>query len=70
MRFVLPYPAIIADSLNNFAQIDELINVGSSAAFQNNHSAEDQQSEETKGPAAGNSRMLKIFMTDGIQQVS
>lgn len=61
--------SIRADSSDNFVQIDELINVGSSAAFQNNYSAEDQQSEETKGPAAGNSRMLKVFLTDGIQQV-
>lgn len=44
------------------------MNVGSSAAFSKSFS-DDEESVPIRGPPAGNTRMLKLFLTDGRQQV-
>jgi hypothetical protein len=44
--------------------------VGSSAGFKSNFPADDDENIPMKGPSAGSSRMLKMFLTDGRQQVS
>ena len=43
--------------------------MGSSAGFKSNFPVDDDESIPVKGPSAGSSRMLKMFLTDGRQQV-
>lgn len=57
------------DLILPFQQVDEIVNVGSSAAFRSNLTANDEEKELLRGPTAGNTRMLKLYLTDGRQQV-
>ena len=43
--------------------------MGSSAGFKSNFPVDDNENIPLKGPSAGSSRMLKMFLTDGKQQV-
>eukprot|EP00596_Hydrurales_sp_CCMP1899_P009093 CAMPEP_0119048500 /NCGR_PEP_ID=MMETSP1177-20130426/59253_1 /TAXON_ID=2985 /ORGANISM="Ochromonas sp, Strain CCMP1899" /LENGTH=173 /DNA_ID=CAMNT_0007024477 /DNA_START=45 /DNA_END=562 /DNA_ORIENTATION=+ len=47
-------------------QVDEIVNIGSSA---NRNTADDDDEVVIKAPAAGSSRMLKLYLTDGIQKI-
>jgi hypothetical protein len=49
-----------------FLQVDEIVNIGNSASFKNN---EEEGAGPVAGPAPGNSRMLKLYLTDGRQQI-
>ena len=53
-----------------YLQVDEIVNVGSSAGFKSKFPLDDDENIPLKGPSAGSSRMLKMFLTDGRQQVS